>query len=80
MGTEKCPKSVTYYLNNPYQNQEKCDKESHPTGNDVRLDEKWDPGDDDEHESGKVDLPGQFHQRSMSSFYARRSQKRKKAA
>ena len=44
-----------------YQNKEECDNQSHSSGHDLRLDQVRDPGDDDEHEAGKVDLNENLH-------------------
>jgi hypothetical protein len=48
-----------------YQNKEECDKESHPAGNNVWFDKKGDPGDDDKHESWKVNLNQELHDLSL---------------
>ena len=44
-----------------YQHEEEGDQEGHSSGHDLRLDQVGDPGDDDEHEAGQVDLHQVLH-------------------
>ena len=66
-GTDKCFKLVCERfcwpdtVENVDEDEEECDEQSHATRDDFRLDEDWDPGPDDEHAAGQVDLHQVLH-------------------
>ena len=48
-------------VKNVDEDEEESDEQSHATRDDFRLDEEWDPGHDDEHAAGQVDLHQVLH-------------------